>query len=117
MSFPAVTPTTQPQASALASNNALNAGLTNVIPLDRLSNLEQIVGNLLTDLPTNIHLPAAFNAGGVAAGGANGHAALAAAERDTWASRRQQQRRRREPSRGRTEAVCAAPHGAATPGG
>lgn len=56
MPFPAVTPTSQPQASALASNNAANAGLTNLVPLDRLTNLEQIVGNLLTDLPTGINI-------------------------------------------------------------
>lgn len=56
MAFPATTPTTQPGASALLSNNAANAGLTNATPFDRLTNLEQAVGNLLTDLPTAINL-------------------------------------------------------------
>ena len=54
MAFPAVTPTTPPQASALLSNNAGNAGLTNTIPLDRLGEIEQTLGNLLTDLPTTL---------------------------------------------------------------
>lgn len=57
--FPAVTPTTPPEASALLGNNALGAGLTNTIPLDRLGNLEQIVGNMLTDLPTQGGAPGA----------------------------------------------------------
>lgn len=71
MSFPATTPTSQPQASALLSNNAANAGLTNATPFDRLTVLEQVVGNLLTDLPSAINIPAAAGlAGGV--GGANG---------------------------------------------
>ncbi len=72
MSFPAVTPTSQPEASALLSNNAANAGLTNAVPLDRLTNLEQVAGNLLTDLPSGVKLPALYYAGGVGAGGANG---------------------------------------------
>ena len=54
MAFPATTPTSQQQASALLSNNASNAGLTNTVPLDRLANLEQVVGNLLTDLPSTM---------------------------------------------------------------
>lgn len=49
MPFPAVTPTSQSQASSLHANNAANAGLTNAVPLDRLTSLEQTVGNLLTD--------------------------------------------------------------------
>lgn len=56
--FPVVTPTSQPQASALLSNNAANAGLTNTVPLDRLSNLEQVVGNLLQALPNGVLLSA-----------------------------------------------------------
>lgn len=52
--FPATTPTTQPAASALLSNNAANKGLTNATPFDRLTNLEQIVGNLLSGLPQQI---------------------------------------------------------------
>lgn len=55
MAFPAVTPTSAPQASSLHSNNAANAGLTNAIPVDRLTSLEQTVGNLLTDLPGAIN--------------------------------------------------------------
>lgn len=54
MAFPDVIPTSQPQASALLSNNALNAGLTNLVPLDRLTNVEQVVGNLLTSLPATL---------------------------------------------------------------
>src|SRR5688572_2452958 len=52
--FPAITPTSQPQASALLSNNAANAGLPNATPLDRLTNLEQVVANILTGLPQQI---------------------------------------------------------------
>lgn len=59
MSFPATTPTSPPQATSLLGNNALNAGLTNTVPLDRLGMLEQTVGNLITDLPTNVNLNAA----------------------------------------------------------
>jgi hypothetical protein len=71
MAFPATTPTSPPQASSLLLNNAGNAGLTNTVPLDRLGMLEQTVGNLLTDLPSAINIPAAAGlAGGV--GGANG---------------------------------------------
>ncbi len=56
--FPSVIPTSQPQASALLSNAALNAGLTNLTPFDRLTNLEQVVGNiLLGGLPTNGGIP------------------------------------------------------------
>lgn len=54
MAFPDVIPTSQPQASALLANNALNAGLTNLVPLDRLTNLEQVVANLLTSLPPTL---------------------------------------------------------------
>lgn len=54
MSFPDVTPTSQPQASALLSNNAASAGLTNATPFDRLTNLEQVVGNLMTSLPSTL---------------------------------------------------------------
>lgn len=54
--FPATTPTSQPEASALLSNNAANKGLTNTTPLDRLSNLEQVVANLLTDAPALMKL-------------------------------------------------------------
>lgn len=49
--FPGTTPTSQAQASALLSNAAANAGLTNATPFDRLTNLEQIVANLLTGVP------------------------------------------------------------------
>lgn len=59
MAFPATTPTSQPQASALLSNNAANAGLTNATPFDRLTNLEQVVANLLTDLPAGINITSA----------------------------------------------------------
>lgn len=54
MAFPDTTPTSQPAASALLANNALNAGLTNTTPFDRLTNLEQVVGNLLTSLPATL---------------------------------------------------------------
>lgn len=50
--FPATLPTDPPSASSLLVNNWFNQGGTNTVPLDRLTNLEQIVGNLLTDLPT-----------------------------------------------------------------
>lgn len=66
MAFPATTPTSQPGASSLHANNAANAGLTNSVPLDRLSSLEQTVGNLLTDLPSGIN--AAYLASGVGIG-------------------------------------------------
>lgn len=56
MAFPATTPTSQPQATALLGNNAANAGLTNTVPFDRLTELEQVVANLLTDLPTGINV-------------------------------------------------------------
>lgn len=52
--FPGTTPTSQPQASALLSNAAANAGLTNTTPFDRLTNLEQVAANILTDLPALI---------------------------------------------------------------
>lgn len=58
MAFPATTPTSQPQASALLSNNAANAGLTNATPFDRLTNIEQVLANLLTDLPAGINVAA-----------------------------------------------------------
>lgn len=57
--FPATIPTSQPEASALLANNWLNNGGTNTVPLDRLTNLEQIVANLLAGLPVQ---------GGVAGG-------------------------------------------------
>lgn len=75
MAYPAITPISQPQASALLSNNAGAAGLTNTVPLDRLTNLEQVVGNLLTDLPSGINIPAIMGIGG-GAGGANGGSAI-----------------------------------------
>lgn len=50
--FPATTPTTPSEATSLLVNNALNAGLTNTIPLDRLGMVEQVAANLLTDQPT-----------------------------------------------------------------
>lgn len=50
--FPSSIPTSQPDASALLANGWLNAGGTNLVPLDRLSNLEQVVGNLLLAPPT-----------------------------------------------------------------
>lgn len=72
MAFPAVTPTSQPAASSLLVNNQTTAGFPNTtIPADRLTNLEQVVGNLLTDLPAGIQLGATFYAGGAGAGGAN----------------------------------------------
>lgn len=54
--FPAITPTSPPQASALLSNNAADKGLTNATPFDRLTNLEQVVANMLTDLPALMRL-------------------------------------------------------------
>lgn len=56
--FPGTTPTTQPQASALLSNAALAAGLGNTTPFDRLTNLEQILANLLVALPNGILISA-----------------------------------------------------------
>ncbi len=76
MSFPATTPTTPPAATSLMNNAATTAGLTNAIPLDRLGNIEQIVGNLLTDAPAGWQLGASYVAGGAAAGGANTAATL-----------------------------------------
>lgn len=76
MAFPGTTPTTAAQASALLSNAAANAGLTNATPFDRLTNLEQIVANLLTDAPTNFQLGTAYTMGGVAAGAANSVATM-----------------------------------------
>jgi hypothetical protein len=49
--FPNTLPTSQPEASALLANAWLNQGGTNTIPLDRLSNLEQVVANLMLGLP------------------------------------------------------------------
>lgn len=49
--FPTTTPTSQPEASALFANSALNAGLTNTVPLDRLTALEQAVGNMIISPP------------------------------------------------------------------
>lgn len=66
--FPAVISTSAAQASAKLGNNALNALQTNATPLDRLTFLEEVVSNLLTDLPSGINLPATFQAGGVAGG-------------------------------------------------
>lgn len=56
MAFPDTTPTSQPQATALLGNNAANAGLTNTVPFDRLTELEQVVANLLTSLPAGINI-------------------------------------------------------------
>lgn len=54
MPYPDTTPTSQSQASALLSNNAANAGLTNATPFDRLTNVEQVVANLLTSPPATL---------------------------------------------------------------
>lgn len=50
--FPATLPTAQPDATSLLNNNFIANGGTNLTPFDRLTNLEQIVGNLLTDPAT-----------------------------------------------------------------
>lgn len=57
--FPEVIPTSPPEASSLVVNQWLNQGGTNTIPLDRLGNLEQIVGNLLLNVPTQGGAPGA----------------------------------------------------------
>lgn len=68
--FPNTTPASQIAASALLSNAAATAGLTNTVPLDRLGNLEQVVANLLTDLPVmrldRVNAITAFATGGQA---------------------------------------------------
>lgn len=51
MAYPATTPTTSIAATTLAANNATTAGLPNSNGFDRLTYLEAIVGNLLTDAP------------------------------------------------------------------
>ena len=65
MSFPATTPTLSVAATALAGNNATTAGLPNSNGFDRLTYLEAIVGNLLTDLPTGITYPIGGNVRGL----------------------------------------------------
>lgn len=50
--FPATLPTAQPDATSLLNNNFVANGGSNLTPFDRLTNLEQIVANLLTDPPT-----------------------------------------------------------------
>ena len=69
MAFPASTPTSQPQASALLSNNAANAGLTNATPFDRLTNLEQVAANLLTDVPGSANVIVTTGSLGYGTGG------------------------------------------------
>lgn len=49
--FPASLPTSQPDATSLLNNNFTANGGTNLTPFDRLTNLEQIVANILTGVP------------------------------------------------------------------
>jgi hypothetical protein len=51
MPFPDVISTSAAQASAKLGNTALVNGQTNLVPLDRLTFLEEVVGNLMTSLP------------------------------------------------------------------
>lgn len=53
MAFPATTPTLSVAATALLGNNAGTAGLPNSNNFDRLTYVEAILGNLLTDAPAN----------------------------------------------------------------
>lgn len=73
MSFPAVTPTLSVAATTLAGNNAATAGLPNSNGFDRLTYLEAIVGNLLTDLPSSMNVFGnailSANSGGTVPGG------------------------------------------------
>lgn len=51
MAYPASNPSTSVGASGLINTNGINVGLTNSNNFDRLTFLELVVGNLLTDLP------------------------------------------------------------------
>lgn len=51
MAFPATTPTLSVAATALLGNNAGSAGLSNSNNFDRLTYVEAILANLLTDVP------------------------------------------------------------------
>lgn len=52
--FPASSPTVGINATTLMLNNATTAGLPNSSGFDRLTYVEDILGNLLTDLPSGI---------------------------------------------------------------
>lgn len=58
MAFPATSPTLSVAATALLGNNATTAGLANSSNFDRLTYVEAILGNLLTDLPAAINIAA-----------------------------------------------------------